>query len=183
MEVKVNSKGRILKSIFRWMLMLGVVAPFYCLFLGLFVIWVLKKFIGLDDELARQISLPLSGVVVISAIYLYLNWFVKSLSSYRLAIEADFLHVSGRSGWRSLDRKVQVGEIQKIYVGGVASSREKAASEYWIVQDQIMSRLTFFPYHSESFKLDFAVKAFDNASLREFLIAMKEKGCETNVPV
>jgi len=182
MEVKNNSKKQILKSFLGWLPIAVGAAIFYWMFFGIFVIWILTKFCGLDEDFARQIGLLISGVMLVAATFAYLNWFTKRLSSYRLAIEGEILYVKGISGWGSVDKEVEISNIQKIFVGGCDNSMEKL-SGHGAVRDQVASRLTFFPYVGKSFKLDFATKAFDNESLMEFLEAIKRKGCETNVSV
>lgn len=183
MEVRVNTKKEILKSFVNWLpLALVAIVCYGMIFTGL-IMWLLTKFAEIEQDLARQIGLPLGGVILIVSLYLYFNWLTKSLSSYRLSIEGENLLVKGIAGWSTLDKEVPISAIQKIYIGANANSLEKLSSGHGAVNDQVASRLTFFPNTGKSFKLDFAAKAFDNQSLYEFLIFIKSKGVETNVSV
>jgi len=183
MEVRVNTKKVILKSFIGWLPLALVAIVFYgMIFTGL-IMWLLTNFAGVEQELARKIGLPLGGVLLISSLFLYLNWLTKSLSSYHLAIEGDNLLVKGIAGWSTLDKEVPINTIQKICIGANANSLEKLSSGHGAINDQVASRLTFFPSAGKSFKLDFAAKAFDNESLYNFLVSIKSKGVETNVSV
>ena len=183
MEVRVNTKKAILKSFVGWLpLALAAIVFYGMIFTGL-IMWLLTKFAGIEQELARQIGLSIGGVLLIVCLFLYFNWLTKSLSSYRLAIEGENLLVKGIAGWSTLDKEVPINTIQKIYIGANANSLEKLSSGYGAVNDQVASRLTFFPCVGKSFKLDFAAKAFDNESLYNFLVSIKSKGVETNVSV
>ena len=183
MEVRVNTKKQILKSFIGWSPLALVAVVFYgMIFTGL-IIWLLTDFAGIEQELARQVGLPVGGALLIASLIIYLRWLTKSLSSYHLAIEGDNLLVKGIAGWSSLDKEVPINTIQKIYIGASANSLEKLSSGHGAINDQVVSRLTFFPSVGKSFKLDFATKAFDNESLYKFLIAINSKGVETNVSV
>lgn len=183
MEVRVNTKKEILKSFVGWLPLALVAIVFYgMIFVGL-IMWLLTDFVGVGQDLARQIGLPIGGVLLIVCLFLYFNWLTKSLSSYRLAVEGENLLVKGIAGWRTLDKEVPINTIQKIYIGANANSLEKLSSGHGAINDQVASRLTFFPNAGKSFKLDFAAKAFDNESLYKFLVSIKSKGVETNVSV
>ncbi|WP_045858710.1 hypothetical protein [Teredinibacter purpureus] len=183
MEVRVNTKKQILKSFAGWLPLALVAIVFYgMIFTGL-IMWLLTKFAGIEQELARQIGLPVGGVLLVASLFLYFNWLTKSLSSFHLAIEGDNLLVKGIAGWSTLDKEVPINTIKKIYIGANANSLEKLSSGHGAINDQVASRLTFFPYTGKTFKLDFAAKAFNNESLYKFLVAIKGKGVETNVSV
>ena len=183
MEVKVNNKKEILKSFIGWLpLALGATV-----FYGMLFIFIIKRllteFIDISQELAGEVGLLFGVVVLVTCLYLYLNWITKSLSSYRLAIRGEILLVKGISGWKTLDKEVPINSIQKIYIGANASTVEKLSSGHNAVSEQVASRLVFFTREGKSFKLDFAAKAFDNKSLFDFLVTIKRNGIDTNVGV
>ena len=183
MEVRVNTKKEILKSFVGWLPLALVAIAFYgMIFTGL-IMWLLTNFAGIEQELARLIGLPIGGVLLVVCLFLYFNWLTKLLSSYRLAIEGDNLLVKGIAGWSTFDKEVPINTIQKIHIGESANSLEKLSPGHGAINDQVASRLTFFPSVGKSFKLDFAAKAFDNESLYNFLVAIKGKGVKTNVSV
>ena len=93
---------------------------------------------------------------------------VSQALSYRLEVEDDSIIVKGISGWSSLNKSVPISAIEKIYLGVSANTIEKLSSGHGAVNDQIASRVTFFPSAGKSFKLDFSTKAFENESLCEF---------------
>lgn len=152
------------------------------IFFGL-IMWLLTSLVGIEEESARRIGWFASPVILAFSFYFYLNWLTSSLSSYWLSIEEDNLRVKGRNGWRVLDVELPVSAVKKIYIGHYANTSEKFASGHGAVQDQIGSRLTFFPVYGKPFNLDFAAKAFDNNSLYEFLLFAKSKGIEINLSV
>lgn len=183
MKVSINSKKTILKSFLGWLPLALVSLVFYGVIFVFLIMWVLKDIAGIDVILARQISWVVGSILLALTGYIYLRWLTSSLSSYWLAIENDTLSVRGKNGWRSLNTELPVSAIDKIYIGQSAAAIEKLTSGHGAIQDQIDSRLTFFPKSGKPFKLDFAAKAFDNNSLYEFLLFAKSKGIETNVSV
>lgn len=183
MEVRVNTKKEILKSFVGWLPLALAAIVFYGMIFVVLIMWLLTNFVGIEQDLARQIGLLISGVLLVVCLFLYLNRLTKSLSSYRLAVEGENLLVKGITGWRSLDKEVPINTIQKIYIGTNPIFLEKLSSGHGAIKDQVASRLTFFPSAGKSFQLDFATKAFDNESLYRFLVSVKSKGVETNVSI
>ena len=145
MEVRVNTKKEILKSFICWLPLALLATVFYgMIFTGL-VMWLFTNFAGIEQELARKISLPIGGVLLVVCLFLYFNWLTKSLFSYRLALEGDNLLIKGIAGWSTLDKAIPISSIQKIYIGENANSLEKLSSGHGAINDQVASRLTFFP--------------------------------------
>ncbi len=181
MEVKVNSKIKILKSFQGWFPLVFASVIFYGFFIAGAVIWLIIQLTGMEATHARQIVLMLGLVLLLLGVYAYLNWLTKALSSYRLAVENENLVVKGISGWKSIDLKLPIRAIQKIHIGETSSMTEKISLNHYAVEDQINARLTFFPKDGKTFKLDFASKAFDNESLFDFLVFIQSKGIDTNI--
>ncbi|WP_444912816.1 hypothetical protein [Microbulbifer sp. PAAF003] len=183
MEVRRNSKRKILKSFLCWLPLALVSLVFYGMIFVLLIMYLLKNIFGIDEALARQIGWVIGGGLLVLSGYLYLSWLTKSLSSYQLSIINEILRVKGKAGWKSLDIEVPVSTIREINIGQSANKAEKLSAGHGAIQDQVASRLNFIPVSGKPFKLDFAAKAFDNESLYEFLVFTKSKGIQTNVSV
>lgn len=183
MEVRINSKKKILKSFVGWLPLALLSLVFYGMIFALLVMYLITNVFGVEEILARQIGWVIgSGLLVLSG-YFYLSWLTKSLSSYQLSIINETLRVKGKAGWKSLDIEIPVSTIGEINIGQSANTAEKLSAGHGAIQDQVASRLNFIPVSGKPFKLDFAAKAFDNESLYEFLVFAKSKGIQTNVRV
>ena len=183
MKVSVNSKKKILKSFLGWLPLALVSLIIYgAIFLGI-IVWLLTSFAGFEEALARDIGWIASPILLSFSFYIYLRNLTSSLSSYWLSIEGETLRVRGKNGWRLLNTELPVRAVKKIYIGQYANAAEKLASGHGAIQDQVESRLTFFPESGKPFRLDFATKAFDNNSLYEFLLFAKSKGIDINICV
>ena len=183
MEVKVNSKKKILRSFVGWLPLALVSLVFYGMIFVLVVMYLLSNLFGVEETLARQIGWVIGGGLMIFSAYLYINWITKSLSSYHLSIGNNTLRVKGKAGWKSLDFEAPINTIGEINIGQSANMAEKLSAGHGAIQDQVASRLNFIPVSGKPFKLDFAAKAFDNESLYEFLVFAKSKGIQTNISV
>ena len=183
MEVRNNSKKKILKSFFGWLPLALVSLVFYGMIFVLLVMYLLTNIFSIEETLARQIGWVIGGGLLMLSCYLYINWLTKSLSSYQLSIINDTLRVKGKAGWKSLNIEIPVSSIQEINIGQSTNMAEKLSAGHGAIQDQVASRLNFIPLSGKPFKLDFAAKAFDNESLYEFLVFAKSKGIQTNVSV
>ncbi|MDO8826198.1 hypothetical protein [Methylophaga sp.] len=185
MKVKVNSKKAILKAFSGWLPLILFSVFFYGVVIFIPIVLFLEQIIGLENELATQLSYLTSGLLILIGGYFYLNSLTNSLSSYNLSIENDNLIIEGRSGWKSISTKVSLSNIEKIYLGKSSHNFERLAfgAGSRQVKDQVASRLTFFPINQKPIKLDFATKAFDGESLYDFLVFLKSNGIETNVGV
>ncbi len=183
MEARINSKKKILKSFVGWLPLVLVSLVFYGMIFVLVVMYLLSNVLSVEETLARQIGWVIGGGLLVFSGYLYINWLTKSLSSYHLSIGNNTLRVKGKAGWKSLDVEAPVNTIREINIGQSASIAEKLSAGHGGIQDQVASRLNFFPVSGKPFKLDFAAKAFDNESLYEFLVFAKSKGIQTNVSV
>ena len=181
MKVINNNKKSILKSFINWLPLLIFSSIFYyVVFVGI-IMWLLINFLGIDKEQARTIALYVGGIVLILFLLLYLMWVANSLSSYELSIDNDILHIKGKNGWRSIDTKMSISSIQKISLGGNHRLSEKLSFNNRAIQDQVASRLTFFPINGKPFKLNFATKAFDKRSLYDFLKLLQSKGVDIEI--
>ncbi|HCG7097390.1 TPA: hypothetical protein NJ330_001971 [Vibrio parahaemolyticus] len=183
MEVKNNSKKKILKSFVGWLPLALVSLVFYGVIFVFLVTYLLTNIFGIEETLARQIGGGTGGVLLVLASYLNIYWLTNSLSSYQLSIFNDTLRVKGKAGWKSLDIEVPVSSIREINIGQNANMVEKLSAGHGAIQDQVASRLNFIPLSGKPFNLDFAAKAFDNESLYQFLVFAKSKGIQTNVSV
>ena len=183
MEVRNNSKKKILKSFVGWLPLALVSLVFYGIIFVWLVMYLLTTIFGIEETLARQIGWVIGGGLIVLSGYLYLSWFTKSLSSYQLSVFNETLRVKGKAGWKSLDIEVPVSTIREINIGQSANMAEKLSAGHGAIQDQVASRLNFIPLSGKPFKLDFAAKAFNNESLYEFLVFAKSKGIQTNVSV
>lgn len=182
-EVKNNSKKKILKSFVGWLPLALVSLVFYGVIFVFLVTYLLTNIFGIEETLARQIGGGTGGVLLVLASYLNIYWLTNSLSSYQLSIFNDTLRVKGKAGWKSLDIEVPVSSIREINIGQNANMVEKLSAGHGAIQDQVASRLNFIPLSGKPFNLDFAAKAFDNESLYQFLVFAKSKGIQTNVSV
>lgn len=183
MEVRINSKKKILKSFIGWLPLALFSLVFYGMIFVLLVMYILSNIFDIEETLARQISWVVGGGLLVISGFFYLNWLTKSLSSYQLSITNEMLKVKGKAGWKSLDIEVSVNNIDAINIGQSANMAEKLSQGHGAIQDQVASRLNFIPASGKPFKLDFAAKAFDNDSLYQFLVFAKSKGIQTNVSV
>ena len=139
--------------------------------------WILTKFIGLSPHQAVPVGASASVLILVVSVWAYISWIASSLSSYRLVLEGDNLLVRGRGGWRKIDRIMPISSIQKVVVGN-PNVMERMYLGNRIIFDQVSSRLTFFPKVGKPFRVDFAVKAFENESLNEFFASIEARGVE-----
>ena len=117
MEVKVNSKKKILKSFLGWLPLALTSGFMYGAMFALLIMWLLESYAGFGEEQARHISWVFGALFFVIGCYVYLNMSTKSLSSYRLALRDDLLIVAGKSGWKSLDTEIPINSISKIFLG------------------------------------------------------------------
>jgi len=182
MEVRIKTKQEILKSFIGFIPVAMTAIIFYgFLFVGI-VMWILMNFY--DEESAMIIAIPVGTVLLLISIYIYLRALINSLSSYKLSINDENILIKGKAGWGGLDKVMPLSEIRRISLGNVATALEELSflSQYrGAIKNQVASRLTFYPSEGKPFKLQFAANAFDEQSLYEFLVLIKDKGIETNV--
>ena len=181
MDVRINTQQQILKSFAGWLPMLLVIFMAYGAVLVGFAIWGLMQFFGMEQGMARNAGLPLGGMLLVAFTYLYLKWLVQSLSDYELSIKDGVLLVKGISGRQSIENALPISDIKKIHIGKYDHSMEKPTSGQRGAKSKAASRMMFILKNGDYFKLDFAMNAFDNASLYEFLAATKRKGIEVNI--
>ena len=178
MKVINNSKKNILKSFINWLpLLIAGSIFYYVIFVGI-IMWLLINFLGIEKEQARILALYIGAIILILFLFLYLIWVVNSLSSYELSINNDILYIKGKNGWRSINTKTPINSIEKISLGGNPNVSEKLSFNNRAIQDQVASKLTFFPIYGKPFKLNYATKAFDNRSLYDFLKLLQNKGVD-----
>lgn len=181
MDIRVNSQQHILASFSAWLPMVVVIFIAYgALSIGV-VIWVLSQFFGVEQNVARQVGVPLGGMLVVAFAFVYLKWLMKSLADYSLSLTDGVLSVKGISGRRTIENALPISEIKKIHIGTHNNTMEKPASGQRGAKSKAASRMMFILKNGDYFKLDFAMNAFDNASLYEFLAAIKRRDIEVNI--
>ncbi|RUR29476.1 hypothetical protein ELY33_12720 [Vreelandella andesensis] len=181
MDVSVNTQEQIVKSFSAWMPMVLVALILYgALFAGL-TIWGLMQFFGMEQAVAQTVGLP-SGVLLLGGLfYIYVKWLTRSLASYQLSLSDKQLIVKGISGRRTIEHELPVGNVKKIHIGTHMHTMQKPTYGQGGAKSKAASRLTFVLSNGDYFKLDFAMNAFDNESLYDFLAAMKRKGVDINL--
>lgn len=181
MDVRINTQQQILKSFSGWLPMALVALIAYGALLTGFAIWVFSQFFGLEQGTARNAGLPVGGMLVVAFAYAYLKWLVQSLADYALSLEDGGVLVKGISGRQTIENVLPVSDIKKIHIGTYDHVMEKPTSGQCGAKSKAASRMMFILSNGDYFRLDFAMNAFDNASLYEFLAALKRKDVEVNI--
>jgi len=181
MDVRINTQEQTLKSFSRWLPMILVIFIAYGAVMVGFAIWALMQFFGMEQGMASSAGLPLGAMLLVAFTYVYLKWLVRTLSDYELSLQDKVLRVKGISGRRTIENALPVSDIKKIHIGTHDHSMDKPASGQRGAKSKAASRMMFILNDGDYFKLDFAMNAFDNTSLYEFLAAIKRKGIEVNI--
>jgi len=72
-EVRINSKKKILKSFIGWLPLALVSLVFYGMIFVLLVMYILSNVFGIEETLARKIGWVVGGGLLVLSVVVYLN--------------------------------------------------------------------------------------------------------------